>query len=445
MKKSSIMAFWLSAALCGSALNAHAAAGEGILLGGLTLTPLVEGSATYDTNVWRAPERGKVPSSRGELSDVYFAAKLQLALAAETDLYQARAEGWHRIQRYRDVRARDTDELGARLQLHLGTREALRLTLYQRYAEVDQYDRGPAGRDLADMEADVEALVDPSLQDRVALGQRKVYSGHTRLGRDLTEKSTLDAEVHIHSVRYQEAGTEPLATVTLNDTVTYRLTVETGWRITDKTTLFLAADGARHDSDAFDRDADLLAARAGLSTLTTEKLRFRAAAGVMRYRYETQQPAGPDGPAGAGTTTERSENLSMELGAWWRPADRWLFRAAASTGYQPAVQYLGNATYDLSGQLSAGYRIARHLQASVSAGARREDYQRPVSVADPAGGRREIDKYVNLATYSARLAYRPADAFFAWHVEVREDRALSNEAAAEYRAAQATTGLTVWY
>ncbi len=446
--------FTVIALLFFSALTTYSGPGDGIHLGdGFVLTPSIEGSITHDDNIWRAPDDWTIPGRREVESDIFYALKLQLSLVRHSDAIRTRLDGWHRIQRYQDIDERDTDELGARFMVVTGSRENLRTGLSLRYAAVDHYDRGPIAHDLATDASEVEPLSDPTLQDRVSLGKRNVYEAGIDLGRNLTDKTLLDMRFRLHGVQYDDTEPFPSLLLKMNDRTTYTLAAEAGCRVTDKTTLFVTADGALHDSDAYDSDALRLGLRAGVATVSTDKLEFRGAIGVNRYEYEafpddvTRGQPGAFSPDRGRPQSRSDERMAGELGARWRPAERWLFRATAFTGYRPAVQYGGNATFDIAGQVNAGYRIARSHQLVLGGGLRREDYLEDVITARPDvdEGSQWIDKYVDLATVSMNYEYMPQNVPMIVNLGVRRNIATSNDLDAEYEVTLWTAGLALWY
>ncbi len=428
-----------------AAAGVSAADGEdGLRLPGVIVRPRIEGSIAHDNNVWLVP-KGSEPGQPGPESDIFSALMLQVGLTPRTEKTRARLDGWGRFQRYWEQDAADTDEMGFRTQIRWGSRERLEASLYQRFVRADRYDRGPAGRDLDAIGALDPQLIDPTLQERVALAKRKLFEIGFDAGRDLTEKTSFDARISLSDARYDEIRFDGRPERALNDTTALRFLGDLSWRITDKTSLFLAGDATRHDSDAFDEHATDLALRIGATAFTTEKLRYRAAAGMTRYDYRTytedavrRRSRVEDDPAT--DRSARDKGLSFELGLLWMPAARWRIQTRGFSRYQPAVQYSGNASYHMAGQLNIDYRVARRLHLNANAGYRREDYLETVLIA----GGQEIDKYVDISTLSARLAYKMENRPFMAYVEARNNRSVSNDPQAEFDNILLTVGLHLW-
>lgn len=422
----------------------------GIRLPGVILRPSLEGAISHDNNVWLVPKGGQ-PGQPGPESDMLYAAKLQLSVTPLMERVRTRADGWYRLERYQEQNAADSDEWGQRLQMRWGARETWTGSLYQRYVRTDRYDRGPAGRDLDADGALDPRLIDPTLQERVALAKRALFEIGFDAGRDLTDKTTLDARVSFSDVRYDEIRFDGRPQRALNDTSALRLMADLGWRATDKTTLFLAADSTRHDSDAFDSVASEMGLRLGVTTPATDKLRYRAALGYARYDYRTYD--GPEALTRRSRLSDesdtdrsaRSENLSFEVGLLWTPAERWRIQTRGFSRFQPTVQYGGNASYHMAGQANVDYRVARNLHLNLNAGYRREDYQETVLLTTGADAGREIDKYVDISTLSARVAFKPERRPTMAYVEARNSRSVSNDPQAEFDAVLLTAGLHLWY
>lgn len=418
---------------------------DGLRLPGVIVRPRIEGSIAHDNNVWLVPE-GTEPGQPGPESDFFYALMLQVGLTPRTEKLRARLDGWGRFQRYWEQDAADTDELGFRTQVRWGRREGVEASLYQRFVRTDRYDRGPAGRDLDTEGALDPQLIDPTLQERVALAKRNLFEIGFDAGRDLTDKSSLDARISLSDVSYDEIRFDGRPERALNDTTALRLLGDLAWQATDKTSFFLIGDATQHDSDAFDEPATDVALRIGATSLTTEKLRYRAAAGFMRYDYRTftEDALRRRSRIEEDPDTDRSvrnEGVSFELGLLWLPAQRWRIQTRGFSRYQPTVQYSGNASYHMAGQMNIDYRIARRLHLNANAGYRREDYLETVLIA---GGTQEIDKYVDISTLSARLAYKMENQPLMAYVEARNSRSVSNDPQAEFDNILLTAGLHLW-
>lgn len=476
-----IMAATLSF-LAGSAPGASPE--EGIRFPGVTLRPSMDGAMTWDSNIWLANENGTGTSldagpatdggsatdRRKVVSDMFYSLGLSLAAAVRSDTLRASADAWGRLQSYMDTGARDSKEFGERLQLGFGERRAMSVSLYQRFASVDQYDRGPIGRDLQDPGDATSSLTDPTLRERAALSRHTSLDFGADLGRDLTDKMTGDLRYLFTMTEYDESPAdlgveawpvlvEPVTDeeeiLHLNNTREQRLAAELGWKATDKTSFTITGEGALQDSDGFENPAILLAARVGAVTRTSEKFQFRGGIGVMHYTYDSYGTNA--GPTRVNPLTgdreripaesETSAEPSFELGAAWAPTDRWQIQASAFSGFQPSVQYSGNAIYNTMAMIGVGFRITRDLSLTVGGGLRMDEYLGSVRIADPEAedGTREIDKTVDLYTLNARLDYRPADSFWAVYADVRENNASSNDPAAVYDATQVSAGITAWY
>lgn len=438
-----------------SALTTYSGPGDGIHLGeGFILTPRIEGSVTYDDNIWRAPEDMTIPGDRGVESDLFYALKLQLSINRHSGSFRNRLDGWGRIQRYQDRPIRDTDELGIRLETVTGSRTNLLVSLVGRYVTTDHYDTGPTTHDLGVEISEVEPLSDPTLKDRYSLAKRELYEGSIGLGRDLTEKTMLDLRFRLISVDYDDVEPFPELLLKMNDRTTYNLMGELGFRVTEKTAVFITGDGELQDSEAYDSDALRLGLRIGASQTTTEKLRFRTAVGYNRYEYESfpldprRGEPGAFSPDRGPAVDESHESFAADLGAWWHPTQRLIVRATVNTGYRPAVQYDGNATFDMAGQLNAGYLLGRSHQLNLSAGLRREDYLQRVRRSRPDPLVEDdcwIDKYVDLATIALFYVYQPENFPLEWRIGARRNIAKSNDLEAEYDVMLWNTGLALWY
>lgn len=437
MKRIGIVVFFSSLFIPLLAWVPHTyAGGGGILLPGFILRPSLDGAVIYDDNVNLAPDRPIRDEASAE-SDLSMSGKLQLSIATRTEKLGALVDLWGRAQRYQDRDDLDADEFGIRGQLKVDYGTFVRLSLYSRYAEVDRYDRGPAGQDLEiPIAAEEEGALDPYLRDRIGLSKRRTLD--FGMGLDLNADAQREGRLNVsvrpilnYATYASEDRTEDFE---LNDTFKYGLATDFGWHATDKSTIFLTTAGTIHDSDAFERDATELALRLGARTRTTEKLSFRTAAGVTSYDYRSE---------GQSRTRER---ISYELGAAWRPQERINVNARAFSNFLPALQYPDAATYHSAFHINGIYRIARNYQFGLTGGIRREKYLDPVKVSDQTGSLQEMtDKYVEISTLAARLAYRPEGLPAHFYIEGRANRAASNDALAEYDANQVTLGFMAWY
>ncbi len=433
---------------------------------GVSFQPSLDASVTHDSNVWLATDRPVADPAlrepqRGEESDVFYTVHLQLAMAANVEHLRSMVDVWAGMERYDEFDARDTEEIGVRGQVGFGGRKSLDVRMYGRYAEVERYDYGPVGYDL---NADGVGVLqpDPMLYERSSVQQRKLTDIQLHLGRDLTDKTTLDLRANVLNTRYSRDRADLEVyfrdvddTWRLNDITRYHLEGEAGWRATDKTTLFVNLGGELEESDGFDDDASSISLRLGALSATSPKLQFRAGAGISHYRYDSfptdprlgepgYYPDRDRGPA----ETSKSTRPSFELGVNWLPADRWVFQASAYSGFQSAVQYAGTGTFFYGAQVGANYQMLQTLRLSLTASARQTDYLETVQVANETSAnlrRFEEDKYARLYAVAGRLTYRPVGRRVSGYAEARHAIADSNDPDAEYDATQFTLGLNLQY
>lgn len=383
--------------------------GEGIKVNNLTLSPFVTGAYNHEDNPLKNPD-----SSNPE-SDYYLEATAGINANNKTDALEVDLRLWGRTKEYDQFTERDADEWGGRFGVIAGSRDRLATTLNARYADIDDFQQSPYLEDLRDLKRQGLALA----PDRSDASARELFEGGVLLGRDLTDKSELDVGVKYTDVAYDASE--------LLDFDTTRIDAEVAHQATAKSSAFITGEFTDQNSDGFEAGAESYAARIGLKSRATDKIKYRAA-----YGFKDYERSGAD---------EKSQTKhSFEARADWQASTKITVFLNAENDIIPASDVANNAREIYRGSLGATYFVLPTLNLSLLGTIGRTDYTDPVTIRSGT-----IDKYID--SYGAQLLvrYSPPVQFVSVFGSLRYDENTSNDPGAEYDNLRATIGLTLRY
>ena len=409
------------AALLAMALGAGlalAGPGEGVRVGYLTMHPFVDGSGTYDSNV------GLVRTN--EQDDVFYDAQGGVDFSYEPSWGRIDGRGFVLHRWYTDFTDKDFENAGERVSAHAGKRDTLSVIVEQSYRRIDDYDRSTYfGEPINPESRDVSLTYDRSMRLRRTLNDFGAV-----LGRQLTERVGVDVGGSYSEQDYSDRR--------LYDTDEKRGQIEAGYRLTDKTDGLLTLQYRREHNASFAGDADAFVIRGGLKTRSTDKLTFKAGAGLEDYQREGAD--GAPNTTGNYSAAQRDGGdesyFSFDVAGTWIATEKLTLELSGRNGVQSAPQYANTANRVTVTSLSELYRLLEPLTLSLTGSYRQDDYLDPVQEGGLVWDR-EDNRWAGLL----RADYTPRAKFATVYGEIGYEN--DDSTIPEYRYDQLRAGLGV--
>lgn len=420
---------WLAAGIVwlAAVMPAHSRPGQGIRLGDLILHPFVDGSATYDSNVYLDPTNQE--------SDIFLEglAGIDFDYGAEGGSQKLNGRGFIILRNYFNLTTNDFDNYGERMTYRAGTPDRVTVAILQSYRLIDDYDRSTYYGESAKAESHEQALTyDRSMRLRRTLNDFGVV-----LGRNLTDRTTASAGANYSLQDYSSTN--------LYDVTRKTAQLGVSRRLTDKTSAIGNLQYGLEDNPSYPQEAQSLAARVGLDTRPSEKVHFSVGLGMERYARQTTtnlaQQAAAEGdaalkPSGAGD----DQGFSFDIAGGWIATTKLEFELAARNGFQSAPQYFDTANRVTVVSVSTVYHTTETLDFSLTGSYRQDDYLDLV----PEENRwmwRQDDRWAALL----RGDYTPRSSFLTVYVEGGYEYDVSTVDVYNYDQLRLAIGLSLRY
>lgn len=308
--------------------------GKGIWLGHVNISPFLNLSALYDSNVdfVREGEEDEFPDkdTRG------YSVQPGIDLSLPGVDWGLDGRAYYQRENYRADFAETRDDWSELLTFYAESDSGLTFRLSELFQHVSHTDLSSEDRwndrDEARLTADV--------------------------GGPVTERTALNVSGNYSLLSYDDDD--------LYDWTRYGGGLTGSYKMTDKTDALLSTTFDINESDGSDGTAESLRLMAGMASRATEKTSYRAAAGVEHY-------GGFDG--------EDSElGLTYNLGASWRGTERLTLTLFGDSRYTPAEDVENNSMLRSTLGVGAVYRLFTRWELVLNGLYRREDYNNPVQV-----------------------------------------------------------------
>lgn len=361
-------------------LSAMAEPGDGINVGNTVISPFAELVGRYDSNVFQTNKDTK--------DDFYADGAIGLALKNKTEQLELMGRIWGQARRYDDVEGRDADDWGQSLGALFGQREMLAVALYQRYAQLDDYDRTPGSVDRMNLS---EVALDLT-GDRADRAKRNVFDVKAGLGKVVTDKVELDMTYAFSDVDYKETG--------LYDWKEHRGELAGRYNLTDKTAALLVGELGLQDSKGLEDDSKSGVARVGIDHKLTAKTSLRAEGGYEHYN--------------SGATGESSiDMINYRLRGSWDASDRLTIKVVGQNGIFPASIYAQNVKRQARLSLGGYYALTEAVFVSLSGSVSDEKYESKVARGDEL-----VEDKTTYVGGQFRVDYQPPVKFFNLYASV---------------------------
>jgi hypothetical protein len=363
--------------------TAFAAPGQGIHAGPWTFNPYADVSGTYDSNIDQ--------SSALKRDDIFTDATLGLRAGYSTYMVEFNGLGFLSQRAYSDATDKDFGAGGELLRLKYGNRDLVEVEADQTFRRVEDIDRYVN-------EAAVGGVSPDSVLDVTARALRDVNQAGLSAGKDVTDKLEVDAGYRFDDINYDQAS--------LYDLRNHVGQVEAAHQLTDKSAGFVTVKGALQENLSLDEQAEYYAARLGLKTKGTDKVTFKAGAGLQYY----------DQANGDGSTS-----FNFDLTSSWAATEKIVLMAGGRNGSQMSSLYADNgANYQIF-WFGGTYRITPAISTTLSGAYRVDDYMEPV-----VDNNRTVDRQDKGAAGRFRIDYQAPAKFLKVYTEATYEDMSSN-------------------
>lgn len=388
-------------------LRALAEPGQGVRAGSWVFSPCLDVVLTGDSNVYK--------TRRDETADYFLEPELglQVSSSSEEREFSLTGNAFYSERSYAAERSQDFNSFGDGLRLLYGGRDAGSVEAIHTFRRITDNDRHASDIESSDLSADM-------VQDIHTLGaKRDINQLGLSADRALSEKTRLALAYRYTSMTYGKSG--------YLDLDGQLGQADASLFVTDKTSLFLTGRLGVQTQEGTPGSATLGTLRLGAQTRNSDKLVYKAGAGVERYAL----PGEEDDPA---------DSLSFDFSADWFVTDKVTLRGGGYNGTQLSSFYADNGLNYISLWTGAGYRWTADTTLSLRAIFRRDDYLDPVP---EAGGL--INRQDDRAEGHARIDYFMPDRIVKIFLELSYEYVDSNIDTVDYADTRIILGASAHY
>ncbi len=419
----------LAVGLLASVSQAALSPGLGIKLGNERLSPFVEASVGYDSNVRLAAGEvlplnpdGSYQVQNKKIGDSFsqFTAGVGLSrpLASEWDL---RARAWYDTRLYSKETQINYDSVTAEGSArYWPISDMYTATLGGKYREAQDVERVPASANLT-MPGDAGL---PYLEERDDRLKRVTMDAFGNLAFRPKERTTFSVGGVASTVDYDDSQ--------LFDYWQWSLNGDAGYRFSEKTYIFLAGDYQLVDGDALSRTVPVYALRLGFMTKPREKIDYKISVGVKTYEHATDTE---------GSSWDRTWGLDFDGLLNWRYSEKLnIFGKAwtdVGTAIQPQAAEDTRRTY--AGQIGADYAFMKRFNAVGALSYRLDSYDFPIEYGNDLTQRKS-----ELWQVMGRVMMAPRGSTF-WKLFVESSYELGDNDLDTYDQWLVWLGASLWY
>lgn len=397
-------------------LASYAKPGTGIKLGNLTLSPYVDISAAWDSNV-QSTDSNKEDS-------VFLDIVPGLAFVNKTDKLILRGSGWSRFRRYQNVTGPNSDSYGEGLGIVWGEGNRLTLGVNEDYAHFTDYE-------IEQRTADTSSLTDQNLmltEDRTERVERDVIGVGPAMDYRFSDKLRGNVSYRYSSLKYNNSS--------LFGWNENRGQLELARKITDKTSALVNGQYGEQSSEGSTNNSTYYIARGGFQYEATKKAAFKGSAGVESY------DSGNTNSSSSGQGLSRNV-FSFDMTATWQATEKIHMEAMARNDIEPSVQYRENARNITQASMGASYDITQSWVLSLAGSWRYDDYLGKVKDQND----QVQDKNATLYGGRLRLNYKTSAGFCDVYTETTYEKAKTNieDETGNYEQWRVAIGLNLHY
>ncbi len=398
MTKRVIMIATMGVALISAA---SAEPGNGIHAGPWTFSPYASLRETYDSNVEKA--------SVGRQDDFFFDSEAGLRLGYSAYEVDFSGLGYLGSRNYSDLSDKDFSIGGEVLKFKQGTHDTLVI-------EADQTFRRTEDIDLHGSEAGVLGVSPDSVLDSTATTRRDINNIGISVGRNLSDKMTMDVGYRFDDVNYEDPA--------IFDIQNHIGQAEGSFHLTDKTDSFVTLLGGLQDNGVISDPANYYTGRVGLKTRGTDKVVFKAGVGIQFF----ERPVASD-----------ETSFNYDLSVAWIATDKITFQTGGRNGTVLSSLYAENGSAYNTVWARAFYKFMPTILLSANASYRQDDYLDPVAVS--GGVKDRTDKGSGVG---ARVDYMTPAKFLKLYAETQYQKVESTVSSA-YDETRIMVGMKLQY
>jgi len=332
-------------------LASFAGPGEGIRLGKLTISPFINASVTYDSNVFLDEDNTK--------DDFFLDTMIGVSAAERVRSISLNLRGWYMIRRYLEYTEKDHDEWGESAVIGVGSSERTLLQISQRFRRTEDYERTPGSVEYVNPENQTLVLS----EDRTMRVPRNLNDVGVSVSRKLSEKTTILASGAFNSNDYDSKS--------LLDWNEGSLLAQVSRQLTDKTSATLSGSYGIQKSDGLTNDVNFYSVDAGIQLRRSAKLHLDASVGLEQY----------DAPVGTGP--DRPTFVTFNAAARWAATKKWTLQLSSRNGMQPASQFVNDTMKVTLFTASAERPISKSWLFSLTGAYRYDFYNNTVNTGGP--------------------------------------------------------------
>ena len=313
---------------CGVA-NVRSDPGEGILLGKTTVSPYVEATAGYDSNVAAAED---LPS------DTWIGGRIGVTAIRTTKATSIAGEIWGLVNRYNEHDEKDTVDIGESLTVGGMLFNRVALSVRQEYSKSSEGDDF-----LTDFTEDIRNIV-----------------GNIAVNGSLSDRLDAGLAYQVRGNSYEDEGLFDWQQQTIGLTLDYRLT--------EATSVGLWSELSVTDSEGQAGEANGYSEHLGFKTVLTDKTDAMFGVGWQHL-----------------DSTPEVSTPSVKSGLKWQATEKLGIGLDGDVRIQPSVQYEDNNIIVGVGRLGATIRLTDAIATSVICGYQQNRYQSEVVTTEREG------------------------------------------------------------
>lgn len=419
----------LAIGLLAPASQAALSPGLGIKLGNVRVSPFVDLSMGYDSNVRLAEgevlplnpdgsyqiQGDKIGDSFTQLSA---GVGLSRALASEWDL---RLRAWYDKRLYAKETEINYDSVTVEGSgRYWPVSDRYTVSMGGKYRQAQDVERIPSSATLT-MPGETPL---PFLEERDDRLERVTLDGFGILAMRPQERTSFSLSALASTVDYTESQ--------LFDYWQWALNGNAGYRYSEKTYIFLEGEYELVDGDALTRNVPVYALRLGFNTKPRVKLDYKIGVGVKTYEHATDE---------TGDTRERKWDIDFDGLLNWRYSEKLSLFGKAWTDVGTAIQYQApeNTRRTYAGQVGADYAFMKRFNAMSALSYRLDSYDYRIDY-----GQNLSQQKSELWQIMGRVTMAPRTSAF-WKVYVESSYELGDNDLDTYNQWQVWVGASLWY
>ncbi len=337
--------------------SAHAQNATGIhLTESTSISPFVEGSYTYDSNVLLLREGL-------EQEDFYLDLVGGLSLLRKKEASTLNLRGWYQMRQYQKYNYLDDETWQGNLEYVGGYIDRAQFLLKLNYGVLSDYEFTQS--DLA-AQYERSRAGDFMMETRTRRYQRKLGSAVIGVARE-TRHFDMGLKAASSSVEFDTT------TTTLYDWDETYVQPRIGLRVSEKTSITLSGEIGQQESDNELDTLDFLRVRLGTYWTPSEKTKLDISGGFQKQKTDATAADG---------TSLNTTSFHFDGNASWAATTRILLHTFAKNEYLPTEAFTLNTKRVDQASVGCTYEMTHQIYGSLGLSGRRDTYTAPINGID---------------------------------------------------------------